>query len=102
MTIPIWLAEYDSLGEPRCGTADDAGAATWLRNAARAAGAEAWFEAWALERIIPGRAELVMGAGAIHGLPLFDAPPGSVTGSLGALGSAADIGWLRVDPGGAS
>ncbi len=102
MTIATALAEYDALGEPRCGTDDDAATATWLRNAARAAGAEAWFEEWELDRILPGQAELALAEGVIPGLPLFDAPPGNVTGTLGPIGSTAEIGWLRVDPGGAS
>lgn len=102
MTIATSLAEYDALGEPRCGTEDDAAAAIWLRNAARAAGAEAWLEDWDIERILPRQAALELADGTIAGLPLFDAPPGHVTGMLGPMGSSAEIGWLRVDPGGAS
>lgn len=102
MSIEAWLRDYDALGEPRCGTADDAGAATWLRDMAVRLGADASVEEWPLHRIVPDATRVEIDSAIIEGLPLFDAPSGKVAGSLGPLGGDTEIGWARVDPAGAS
>ncbi len=102
MSIEIWLRDYDGLGEPRCGTADDTRTAAWLRDAAAGLGAKAWLDDWPLQRIVPGAADLAIDSAVIEGLPLFDAPSGEVEGTMGPLGSYSDIGWAQVDPAGAS
>lgn len=102
MSIATWLREYDALGEPRCGTADDARTAAWLCDTAAGLGGEARLDAWPLQRIVPGDAGVEIDGAVIEGLPLFDAPSGGAEGTLGPLGGESDIGWLSVDPAAAS
>ncbi len=99
--IAAWMAQYDTLGEPRCGSADDAHAAAWLRDAA---GADATLHAWPVRRIVARNCWVELDGARIAAEPLFDAPPlsGPVAGALGAFGTDCSVGWEKVHPGGAS
>jgi len=99
--IAEWMAQYNTLGEPRTGGPDDARAAAWLRDAA---GADAKLHVWPLQRIVARQCWVELDGARIAAEPLFDAPPllGPVSGALGAFGSDCAIGWERVHPGGAS
>lgn len=100
------LGRYNALGVPRCGTADDAAAAAWLRREVAGMLPEAGLQGFGLERLVPGEAWIAVGAERIEGLPLFDAPAtpaGGVAGRFGGMGdAAAAIGWRQVAAGAAS
>ncbi|NKC29257.1 hypothetical protein [Falsiroseomonas selenitidurans] len=100
-----FFAAYDAFGERRAGSAGDRASARWLCGLAEQAGAAAMLLPTAFQRLIPGAARLETEAGVMEGLPLFDGGltgPEGVVGTLGPIGSVADIGVAEMHPGAAS
>jgi hypothetical protein len=94
------IAEYDQQGEHRTGTPADETSARWAVRALAGAGLSARLEPFAFQRFVQHRA-VVMLAGVRNGLAAFDGGitgPDGVSGRLGALGSAAEIGVAFVAP----
>ena len=88
------LQAYDAQGNHRTGTDADNASAQWLAHEARQAGAEASLESFTLSRVDPQLCYLRIGEYRIDAVPLFDASftgPEGVEGSIGALGSDAEI-----------
>jgi hypothetical protein len=105
MNAGEFFAAYDSFGERRTGGPGDVAAAGWLRGCAEATGATARLVPVSFERFAPGEAWLSSGDRRIEGLPLFDGgttDAGGVVGSVGPLGSGADIGFIEMEPRAAS
>ncbi|MDO9503595.1 hypothetical protein [Falsiroseomonas sp.] len=105
MTPETFFPAYDGLGERRSGSEGDAAAATWLREAAEAAGAAATLLPVAFQRMIPSTACLDAKGRRFEGLPLFDGgltAAGGIAGRLGPLGSDAEIGVAEFHPSAAS
>lgn len=103
MNCAAFFADYDAFGERRTGGEGDAAAATWLRERAAAAGAEARLVAVPFTRFTPGNARLEAGGAVFEGLPLFDGGlTDGIAGALGPLGSDAPIGFAEMDPAAAS
>jgi len=105
MTPASFFAAYDAFGERRAGSAGDAASAAWLREQAERTGAEAVLVPAPFTRFVPGDARIEAERATIAGLPLFDGgttPPEGITGTLGALGSDAPIGFAEMDPAAAS
>lgn len=99
--IAAIIEEYDAQGEHRTGTAVDAHNAQWLAARMRAAGAEPVCEEFGFRRLQVNDARLRTATLDIAGVPLFDClhtGPGGITGTLGTLGSAADIGVVMAQP----
>jgi hypothetical protein len=96
-TVARQLAAYDGLGILRAGTDADRRAALWL-----AAQANGEVVPVPFSRFVPGEAWIEVVGRRLDGLPLFDAPPGEVSGPLGPAGGEAAIGWQQVAPAGAS
>ncbi|NMJ44329.1 hypothetical protein GWK16_23990 [Roseomonas sp. JC162] len=103
MNPAAFFTDYDAFGERRTGGEGDDAAATWLRDRAAAAGAEARLLAVPFTRFTPDQARLEVGDEAFEGLPLFDGGlADGIEGTLGPLGSAAPIGFAEMDPAAAS
>src|SRR5215471_9068573 len=81
-----WLQAWDGQGMHRTGTAGDAAGAEWLAAEARALGAEARVEDFALERLDSIECFLEIGGERIEGVPVFDAPATDAEGIAGRLG----------------
>ncbi len=87
--------QYDRQGIHRTGTDVDERSARWLAGEVEAAGLEPSLVPVPLERLDPLEAALHLGDRTFEGLPLFDGSytgAEGVRGTLGPLGSAADIG----------
>ena len=82
-TVARQLAAYDGLGILRAGTDADRRAALWL-----AAQANGEVVPVPFSRFVPGEAWIEVVGRRLDGLPLFDAPPGEVSGPLGPAGRA--------------
>jgi hypothetical protein len=96
------IEEYDSQGFHRTGTAVDRVSALWLVGRIQQLGIEARLEPFSLSRIDPIQAYIQIGNRKIEGVPLFDGTFTDATGirgSLGLLGSKADIAVTQVSPG---
>ncbi|HEX3861225.1 MAG TPA: hypothetical protein VHY35_05985 [Stellaceae bacterium] len=96
-----WLADWDGQGTHRTATAGDHAGAEWLAVEARALGADAVIEEFALDRLDPVATFLEIGDKRIAAVPVFDAPPtsaGGVTGRLGVAGSGAPIIVAELSP----
>jgi hypothetical protein len=96
-----WLEAWDAQGIHRTGTTGDADGAQWLALEAHEIGIDPVFEVFAFERLDPVSALLEIGGERIEAVPLFDAPPtaeAGVTGRLGPVGSAAEIGVAELSP----
>ena len=95
------LRAWDSHGYHRTGTDGDEAGAAWLEREAASLGAVVTSESFALDRIDPVAAWLDPGGTRIEGVPVFDAPPSGPTaieGTLGPVGSEADIGVVEWSP----
>jgi len=84
--VAEWLRAWDGQGMHRTGTAGDAAGAEWLAAEARALGAEARVEDFALERLDSIECFLEIGGERIEGVPVFDAPATDAEGIAGRLG----------------
>lgn len=96
-----WIAAYDNQGWHRTGSSTDVRSARWLAEIVRGLGAEPAFEAFPFDRLVLRSARVVLPAGEMSGVPLYDAslpPLGGVSGLLGPLGSRADIGVVDISP----
>ena len=96
-----WLRAWDSHGYHRTGTDGDEAGAAWLEREAASFGAVVSSESFALDRFDPVAVWLDLGGTRIEGVPVFDAPPSGpagIEGSLGPVGSEADIGVVELSP----
>ena len=99
--IATIIEEYDAQGEHRTGTPVDAHSAQWLAGRMAQVGAQPVLDEFAFRRLRIKQARLRVAALDIEGVPLFDClhtGPAGITGSLGPLGSAADIGIVMAQP----
>jgi hypothetical protein len=88
------VAAYDGQGVHRTGTPVDEASARWLAGSIAQIGVEPALVPFPLDRIDVVAARATVNGVAYDGLPRFDAPPtgaDGVTGTLGMLGSDADI-----------
>lgn len=96
-----WLQTFDSHGNHRTATAGDTASAQWLLAEAKAFGVEASLEEFPVNRVDIQAAYVVIGDRRIEGVPMHDAGftgPGGVTGTIGPLGSDADIALIESEP----
>jgi hypothetical protein len=92
--VAAWLKAWDGQGIHRTGTAGDAAGAEWLAAEARALGAEARVEDFAIERLDPIECFLEVGGERIESVPVFDAPAtdvGDIAGRLGMEIAVAEL-----------
>jgi hypothetical protein len=82
-----WLEAWDRQGTHRTGTPGDRAGAEWLAEQAAALGGEVSVEEFAFERLDPALAYLDIGDERATGVPVFDAPNGSIDGIEGRLGA---------------
>jgi hypothetical protein len=90
------IAEYESQGFHRTGTAADRRSGDWLARQVRAAGAAPALEAFELSRVDPVTPSLTAEGRRIEGLPLYDAAFTGPRGVSGLLG--ADIALTETTP----
>ena len=99
--IATTIAEYSTQGIHRTGTEVDQSSADWLATKIRQMGITPQLDAFDLSRVEVHDARLILGELQLIGVPLFDggfSGPAGITGSLGPLGSEADIGVAMVPP----
>ena len=95
------IAAYDAQGNHRTATAADSASAEWLAQQIQQSGVQPTLESFTLSRIDPLSCHLRIAGRRIEGVPLYDgAFTGSegVHGTLGPLGSDADIVWVETEP----
>ncbi|MBX9841337.1 MAG: hypothetical protein K2Z80_05965 [Xanthobacteraceae bacterium] len=95
------VRSYEAQGFHRTGTTVDATSGEWLANEVRRIGPEPVREEFALSRVDPVGASLVVDDRRIEGLPLFDGAftdPAGIAGPLGSLDSDAPIGLAEAAP----
>jgi hypothetical protein len=95
------IDEYERQGFHRTGTAVDRASADWLFEEVRVLGLVPARESFAVNRIDPVSAGLVVRDRTIAGLPLFDGAftdAEGMRGRLGPIGSDADIGLVEAPP----
>src|SRR5438067_1749832 len=96
-----WLAAWDQLGIHRTATVGGRAGAAWLAREAAAFGVEVTIEEYALDRLDPVTCFLEFGVRQIAAVPVFDSPATDtqgVSGQLGNIGSAAEIGVAELSP----
>ena len=89
------ISEYAGQGIHRTGTDVDNQSADWLMQRIEALGVTATETAFEFQRLQPITTELSLAATTILGVPLYDSlytDENGITGSIGELGSDADIG----------
>lgn len=99
--VAAWLQAFDTHGNHRTATAGDQASADWLIAEARRLGVEATVEPFPVSRVDVQAAYVLIGDRRIEGVPMFDAaftPPGGVTGTIGPLGSDAEIALIESEP----
>jgi hypothetical protein len=103
--LELRLAEvieaYDAQGNHRTATAVDNGSAEWLAGLIRPSGIEPSLETFPVARIDPLPCYLRIAGRRIEGVALFDGGftgPDGVHGTLGPLGSGADIVLVETEP----
>jgi hypothetical protein len=103
--LELRLAElieaYDAQGNHRTATAVDNASAEWLAGQIRQSGIEPSLETFSVARIDPLPCYLRIADRRIEGVPLFDGGftgPEGVHGTLGPLGSGADIVLVETEP----
>ena len=92
------IQEYDQQGIHRTGTLADAQSARWLAAQAARPGVQVALKTFAHSRVDPQACFVEANGKRLEGLPSFDAPftsAAGLRGSLGVLGSRADIGWIE-------
>jgi len=95
------VASYDAQGNHRTGTPADHASAEWLADQVRQSGAQPALESFTLSRIDPQSCHLRIADRRIDGVPLFDATftdANGVRGTLGPIGSDAEIGLAETEP----
>ncbi len=95
------ISEYERQGFHRTGTAVDRRSADWLYEEVRRIGLVPARESFALSRIDPASARLIVRDRRIEGLPLFDGSftdADGIRGRLGPIGSDAEIGLAEAPP----
>ncbi|MBT3623787.1 MAG: hypothetical protein HN526_06805, partial [Gammaproteobacteria bacterium] len=89
------ISEYAGQGIHRTGTDVDNQSADWLMRRIEALGVSATETGFEFQRLQPIRTELSLATTTILGVPLYDSlytDENGITGSIGELGSDADIG----------
>ena len=97
------IAQYDSQGIHRTGTAVDRASADWLAGLVKSCGLKPQLEPFRLSRVDPQACFVEAGGRRVDGLPMFDGSftdHGGIRGRIGAAGSDAPIGWLEAPPNG--
>ena len=95
------IAEYAGQGIHRTGTNVDNESAIWLTQRIRALGVTPLSTSFEFQRLQPITTQLTVGGVDITGVPLYDCQytdEQGVTGSIGELGSTADIGVIMSLP----
>jgi hypothetical protein len=95
------IRDYERQGFHRTGTAVDRRSADWLLDEVRRMGLVPARESFALDRIDPTSAGLIVQGRRVEGLPLFDGgftDSEGIRGRLGPIGSDADIGLVEAPP----
>jgi hypothetical protein len=96
-----WVKDWDSQGIHRTATAGDEAGAAWLMHEVARFGTTPTVEEFALERLDPIECYLEVGGDRIAGVPVFDATAtgaDGVAGTVGLVGSAAQIGVVELSP----
>ena len=97
--ISKMIQEFDAQGWHRTGTTADQESAKWLVNMGQHLGVALTLERFHLNRVAPRECYLEVGERIIQGLPIFDGgftAPEGISGSIGFIGSSAQIGLDRV------
>lgn len=95
------IREYDAQGIHRTATEVDNRSARWLGKLVRGNGAAMSLMPFNISRVDPLAAYIQIGDRRIEGLPIFDAAfteASGITGTLGPLGSDAQIGLVEAPP----
>ena len=95
------ISEYASQGNHRTGTDVDNQSADWLMKRIDTLGVTATDTAFDFERVQPITTQLSIAGATFSGVPLYDChytDESGVTGSIGELGSNADIGIIMALP----
>ena len=95
------IRQYDAQGIHRTGTAPDNLSAEWLLNEITALGVEGNLDSFKFKRVQVHKASLEFGDIEIQGVPLYDCTyttAAGLSGSLGEIGSDADIGVAMTLP----
>jgi hypothetical protein len=95
------IEAYDAQGNHRTATTADSASAEWLVQQIQQIGLKPALEPFAVTRIDPLSCHLRVAGRRIEGVPLFDAPftgAEGVRGTLGPLGSDADIALVETEP----
>jgi hypothetical protein len=95
------IEAYDAQGNHRTATAADNASAEWLAQEIGQTGLRPVLEPFAVTRIDPLSCHLRVAGRRIEGVPLFDAPftgVDGIRGTLGPLGSDADIALVETEP----
>jgi hypothetical protein len=95
------IQEYESQGFHRTATDVDNESAVWLADLVAEAGLVPAREAFAVNRVDVTSATVAGAGRTVAGIPLFDAAftgPAGVGGTLGPLGSGAEIGFVEIAP----
>ena len=95
------IREYDAQGIHRTATEVDNRSARWLGKLVRSNGAAMSLIPFNISRVDPLAAYIQIGDRRIEGLPIFDAAfteASGITGTLGPLGSDAQIGLVEAPP----
>lgn len=95
------LREYDSQGDHRTGSAVDAASGRWLADRASELGVEPVLEPVPFTRIDIQASYVEADEWSVQGVPIFDGgftDRDGISGVLGAMGTSADIGVVRLSP----
>ena len=96
-----YIEDYSNQGVHRTGTKVDNDSATWLASQIYDLGVTPQIQRFQFQRVDVKTAEFHLGSEVITGLPLYDClytDDRGIEGSLGPLGSDADIGVIRSMP----
>ncbi len=95
------ISEYASQGIHRTGTDVDNQSADWLVKRIESLGVTATDTVFDFERVLPIRNQLSIADSTFSGVPMYDCKytnENGITGSIGELGSNADIGVIMALP----
>jgi len=95
------IREYSAQGIHRTGTAVDTVSGAWLSDRMQDLGVASFMDPIELDRINVLLASFEVGGQTLEGVPLYDCAytgVAGITGSIGELGSAADIGVIMLPP----
>lgn len=93
------IQEFDAQGSHRTGTETDHESARWLAGRGRELGLDLELERFEFNRVVPQDCYLEVAGRRIEGLPFFDGgftSPEGISGRMGPVGSAAEIGLGEV------